>query len=428
MPTISLPLFHEKQIEIFHARTRLNAVRCGRRWGKTKQLVTLASNGAARRQKVGLFTPEHKQLHEPYAEILHILSPIRLSANKNEGTIRTNNGGQIDFWTLNDNELAGRGREYDLVLIDEAAFTKPKQMMGIWERSIKPTMITRPGSRAWAFSTPNGNDPENFFWQLCNDPSFGFKEHYAPTSSSPYVPPDELARERERNHPLVFRQEFLAEFVDFSGEAFFSPDKLLVDGKPVPRPTMCETVFAVIDSAVKGGREHDGTAVLYCSFSPRAGHPLVILDYDIVSIDGALLETWIPQVFDRCAELAAMCNARSGSGGAWIEDAQSGSILLQQCALRGLPAQPLPAALTSAGKDIRAINASGPVYRGEVKFSEYAYDKNDVMFKGSRRNHLVSQITGFRVGDKAAATRADDLLDTFCYAIAITLGNSEGIA
>ena len=82
----------------------------------------------------------------------------------------------------------------------------------------------------------------------------------------------------------------------------------------------------------------------------------------------------------------------------------------------------------SAGKDIRAINASGPVYRGEVKFSEYAYDKNNVMFKGSRRNHLVSQITGFRVGDKAAATRADDLLDTFCYAIAITLGNSEGIA
>jgi hypothetical protein len=428
MPTITLPVFHQRQSEIFNQRGRLNAVRCGRRWGKTKQMVALGANAAARRQKVGLFTPEHKQLDEPYGELLHILTPIRQSANKNEGTIRTTTGGQLDFWTLNDNELAGRGREYDLILIDEAAFTKPSQMTGIWERSIKPTMLTRLGSRAWVFSTPNGNDPENFFWRLCNDPKYEFKEHYAPTSTSPYVPPEELERERQRNHPLVFRQEFMAEFVDFSGEAFFSLDKLLDNGAPVAYPPWCDTVFAIIDSAVKSGREHDGTAVSYWSYSSRGGHPLICLDYDIVSIDGALLETWIPGVFARCDELARECNARHGSAGAWIEDAQSGSILLQQCALKGLPAQALPAELTAAGKDDRAINASGPVYRGEVKFSAHAFNKNDVTFKGATRNHLVSQVTGYRVGDRKAATRADDLFDTFVYAVAITLGNVEGIA
>jgi hypothetical protein len=49
-------------------------------------------------------------------------------------------------------------------------------------------------------------------------------------------------------------------------------------------------------------------------------------------------------------------------------------------------------------------------------------------YKGATRNHLWSQVVGFRVGDKDAARRADDLLDTFTYAVAITLGGEGGIA
>ena len=139
-----------------------------------------------------------------------------------------------------------------------------------------------------------------------------------------------------------------------------------------------------------------------------------------------MLEHWIPNVFRRLEELAKECRARMGSGGAWIEDAQSGSIQLQQCANRGLPAQALPAKLTSAGKDGRALNVSGVVYQGMVKFSRYAFEKT-VAFKGQTRNHLWSQIVGFRIGDKAAASRSDDGLDTFCYACAIALGNQEGV-
>jgi hypothetical protein len=254
-----------------------------------------------------------------------------------------------------------------------------------------------------------------------------FTEHYAPTSSSPFVPPSELEAERKKNHPLIFRQEYLAEFVDLSGEAFFQIEWLLVNGQPVPYPEACDSVFAVIDTAVKQGKEHDATAVSYWAYSTFGPHPLVCLDWDLISIDGALLETWIPSVYQRLEELARACKARFGASGTYIEDAQSGSILLQQCALRGLPAEPLPAALTSAGKDARAINISGIVYRGDVKFSAHAFNKNDVVFKGVARNHFVSQVTGFRIGDKQAATRSDDAFDTFCYAVAVALGNSEGI-
>lgn len=81
--------------------------------------------------------------------------------------------------------------------------------------------------------------------------------------------------------------------------------------------------------------------------------------------------------------------------------------------------------LTSMGKDERAISVSGYVTRGNVKIIESAYRK--VMeYKGITRNHLISQIQNFSIGDKEEAKRADDLLDAACYAIAIGLGNPEG--
>jgi len=227
---------------------------------------------------------------------------------------------------------------------------------------------------------------------------------------------------REREFGALYQQD-----PQPPGASYFDLQDLLVDGEPVEYPTFCDTIFLVIDTAVKAGKDHDGTAVSWWSYSTHGGHKLICLDWDIISIDGALLETWIPGALERGEELAKVCRARFGSQGAWIEDAQSGAILLQQCANRGLPAAALPAKLTSAGKDARAINASGPVFRGDVKLSRHAYDKI-ATFKGTTRNHMVSQIAGFRIGDKHASTRADDLLDTFTYAVAITLGDQEGIA
>jgi hypothetical protein len=76
------------------------------------------------------------------------------------------------------------------------------------------------------------------------------------------------------------------------------------------------------------------------------------------------------------------------------------------------------------GKDERALSVSGYVYRGNVKYTDYALDKTPV-HKRKSRNHLVDQIESFRIGDKDNK-REDDLLDTFCYGIAIALGNNEG--
>jgi hypothetical protein len=76
------------------------------------------------------------------------------------------------------------------------------------------------------------------------------------------------------------------------------------------------------------------------------------------------------------------------------------------------------------GKDERAISVSGYVYRGQVKYTDEAFDKT-VIYKAKARDHLVEQVETFRVGDKDSK-REDDLLDTFCYGIAISLGNANG--
>ena len=42
---------------------------------------------------------------------------------------------------------------------------------------------------------------------------------------------------RTGNDPLVYAQEYLAEFVDWAGVGFFAREKLLVNNQPVPFPT-----------------------------------------------------------------------------------------------------------------------------------------------------------------------------------------------
>lgn len=422
---------------VTNRRARFRAVRCGRRWGKTALDVTEACDAAAKGLLVGWFAPEYKLLAEAYRDIEGVLDPIKKSASR-DGVYHTITNGRVDFWSL-ENENAGRSRKYHLVIIDEAAFTK-NTMMGIWDKSIYPTLLDYTG-RALVTSNTNGVDSENFFWQICNEQRHGFVQYHAPTQNNPHLPMQEpgesdddyqvrraevFADLKATRHPLVYQQEILADFVDWSGVAFFSLEKLLEHGRPVPTPPRCDVVYAVIDCATKTGKENDGTAVVYCALTKHgAGHPLVILDWDIVQIEGALLETWLPGVLSNCELLAMRCKARHGSIGALIEDKDAGQILLQQARRRKLPANSIDSKLTSLGKDERALSVSGYVYQDKVKLSVEAHEKV-VNYKGTSRNHLISQVTSFRIGDKDAAKRADDLLDGFVYSIAVGLGDSGG--
>jgi len=444
MPLITLPTFHAGQVAAWNVtwpdgrRAKRKAIRCGRRWGKTTFGSVIACDGAAKGELIGWFAPAYKFIAEAYAEIAMALVPIKSASSKVDGVIRTTTGGRIDFWSL-ENDLAGRSRHYKKIIIDEAAFAK-QNVMDIWQRNIEPTLLDLSGD-AYVLSNTNGNNPDNFFWRLCNEKEHGFLEYYAPTTDNPDMPrrlPGEdefvyIARREETfaelirtRPPLVYAQEYMAQFVSWAGVPIFAAENLLVDGAGIDYPPHCDAVFVVIDSAMKDGKPHDGTGASYWAWSVH-NSKLTCLDWEYTQVQGAYLIEWIPNVFERAEELARICHARNGSIGAYIEDASSGTILLQQCAARGFSATALPAELTAAGKDQRALNASPQVYQGNVKFSCHAHDKT-TSFKGQERNHMWRQVVDFRIADKEAARRADDLLDTFTYAVAVTLGNAEGIA
>ncbi len=418
----ALPKLHEAQRTIMRCMVekpfRL-VVRCGRRFGKTTLLERCAVDWASNGKRIGWFGPQYRLNTPSYRRILRMGGEQVTRKSKIDQIIEFYRGGSVEFWTLND-EDAGRSRFYDVAILDEASLASG--LRETWEQAIAPTLLDRGGSAIMA-GTPKGVDDENYFYLACHDKSLGWSELHAPTAANPTLDPKAVEKLKDEYPPLVYQQEFLAEFVDWRGSAFFSEEKLLVNGQPVdefPRP---DVVYAVIDTALKDGLEHDGTAVTYFALSKIYGIPIVILDWDVVQIEGALLETWLPSVYQRLEQFTQTLKPRRGNVGVCIEDKGSGTVLLQQARRRNWQANPIPEAITAAGKDGRALSVSGYVHNEQVKLSRYAYDKV-INYRGQTKNHLLSQVCGYRVGTKTP--HGMDLLDTFTSGVAIGLGNSKG--
>lgn len=304
---VTLPTFHVDQVNAWR-RSRQGkrfALRAGRRWGKTELAIAMAADAVIKGETVGWFAPDYKISKPSYARLEQILDPITKTTNKSDGIIATITGGIVEVWTL-ENERAGRSRKYHKVFIDEAAFGK-NDLFDVWERAIEPTLLDFDGE-AWAVSNANGIDPENFFWAICNKKDLGWIEYHAPTHANPNMPlrnpgEEDLAyalrraevfnKLRREKPPLVYKQEYDAEFVDWSGVAFFALPNLLVDERPVDLPTTCDSVFAVLDTAVKTKAENDGTGVTFWVVDAHGPHKLICADYDLLQIEGSLLEVWL---------------------------------------------------------------------------------------------------------------------------------------
>ena len=76
------------------------------------------------------------------------------------------------------------------------------------------------------------------------------------------------------------------------------------------------------------------------------------------------------------------------------------------------------------GQGRRALAVEPHVTNGRVRFGKHAYDKR-MEYRGAAYNHAIAQITGFRVFDRQAAKRADDLADAFMYAVLRCLGDGR---
>ena len=122
---ISLGQLHLGQLKAHWALQphRFKALRCGRRFGKTEFAKNWIAQGLVQGEECAWFAPQHMTWIEVYSELTQMLGPILDTSSRAPPVIRLSNGGRLDFWSL-ENPIAGRGRRYRRIVIDEAAFTK----------------------------------------------------------------------------------------------------------------------------------------------------------------------------------------------------------------------------------------------------------------------------------------------------------------
>ena len=201
---------------------------------------------------VAFFAPTYKILLDVWEDMKRTLRKVTARSNKSDMRIDLITGGKIDFWTLEDRN-AGRSRKYKRLVIDEAAHARLLQEA--WERAISPTLTDFMGD-AMFISTPNGINYFNELDRKGQDPDqLDWASWHFPTSCNPHISPGEIERYRLDLPELVFKQEYLAEYVTF-GAGMIGPEMIIMG----PTPKGLDIVLGV-DLAISEKQTADFTSI-----------------------------------------------------------------------------------------------------------------------------------------------------------------------
>lgn len=242
---VMLPIRLPWQDQVVAEARRYNVVDIGRQAGKTTLGDELVIDPALDGYPTAWFAPTYKDLLEVWSEIKTILRPVLSRASMSERRMELITGGVVEFWSLDNTEDAGRGRRYKRIVVDEAAMVP--HLVPWFEAAGRPTLSRFTGD-AWFLSTPKGL---NGFWNLYRrgqDPEQpDWRCWQMPTSVNPIMVRDMAMAKRELPD-LVYRQEWLAEFVDMSGSVFRHVDEAMVS-EPLERAEAGRTYCMGVDLA-----------------------------------------------------------------------------------------------------------------------------------------------------------------------------------
>lgn len=289
--TVRLPRPHAGQAAVLTNLRRFNVLNCGRRFGKTVlgvHRLTPALHG----YPVGWFSPTYKMLEEVWRDTKR--SYAEAVRHKDESLMRLElwGGGVIDFWSL-DRADSVRGRKYRRVIIDEAAVVAGLEEA--WPAVIRPTLTDLKGEADF-LSTPKGR---NYFHDLYQR---GDSEHHpdwysasAPTSANPYIDPAEIEAARMELPELIFRQEYLAEFVDAGGARI---SRAWLKHGPAPDNL---SISMGVDLAISTKTDADYTAIAVLGRAPDG--QLFVLDvqrirapfHDVLRFIESMAGKWKPR-------------------------------------------------------------------------------------------------------------------------------------
>ena len=251
---IQIPRPHPAQREVMAAAKRFNVLSCGRRFGKTRYGLIRSLKPILAGKPVAYFAPTYKMMSEFWREAVEMYKPVLQAVNKSEHHLTVLGGGTFSMWSLDSADTV-RGRKYALALIDEAAMVP--NLEDAWNAVIRPTLTDYEGEADF-YSTPKGL---NFFHQLYSrgeDEMFTeWAAFHFPTSSNPFIKQSEIDAAQQELPADVFRQEYLAEFIQGEGAVFRNIIANLTKEQTTPDDHKGHILVAGVD----WGQVNDFTAI-----------------------------------------------------------------------------------------------------------------------------------------------------------------------
>jgi hypothetical protein len=197
--------------------------------------------------KLMFTSPVYSQASKIYKELMDGIRDC--------GIIKKFNSAENSIIFINDSELFFksvqladnlRGYSIDYLFLDEAAMYKPD----VFSAVLRP-MLTVRGKKCFLFSTPKG---KNWFYELYlkgmnNEPRY--LSYKGSSDMNPFANRDEINDARKALPENLFKQEYLAEFIDDGGSVFQGISKISTLTKwqePIPG----DVYYAGIDIAMQG--------------------------------------------------------------------------------------------------------------------------------------------------------------------------------
>lgn len=228
---------HPKQKKIIdsilNSDAKHHVVSVGRQFGKSLMGINLLLYWAINNKpcKILWVSPVYSQANKVQKEIDNAIRHTNIirTCNYSESFIGLRTGSEIYFRSSERYDNI-RGYTFDYAILDESAFMRPET----WYEAIRPTLAVR-GKKVLFLSTPKGRNWFYDIFQLGNSADYpAYKAYSGSSLDSPYILKEEIDDASKTLPPNVFKQEYMAEFIDDGGEVFTNISRNTFDQYPSP--------------------------------------------------------------------------------------------------------------------------------------------------------------------------------------------------
>ena len=316
---------HSGQARILHHKARFKVLACGRRFGKTALGKEAILQAFWHGKRCWWLAPTYEMSSQVWRDLKWTCAPISsLKFSEAERRMDLPNGGMLAIRsTWYADNLRGAG--LDFAVLDEAAYIEAH----VWPEVVRPMLLEREGG-ALFLSSPQGR---NWFWELyqlgLDEQQPDWAAFHFSSYDNPLLKASEIDAVRQVTPERVFREEYLAEFIDDSGQVFRRIREAAtapLKAEPIPGRRYV--------AGVDWGREADYTVIAIIDAETK----------DMVALDRFNKIGWALQR----GRLAALCE-RWHPSVIWAEANSIGSPLIEALQAEGLPVRAFQTTVRSKG-------------------------------------------------------------------------------